>query len=407
MASSDLLPVSGALAPRAPAPDVYTHTDALAERHGAVNLGRGAPDFDGPAVLRRAATAAMRAGVNQYVASAGHPELLETLGALAVPEGTRYDPRTEITVTAGATEALATALETLLRPGDEVLVLEPFYDSYPALVRRAGGVPVAVPLVRRGSGYVLDADAVSAAVTGRTRVLLLNTPHNPTGWVASAGELESLAALVLRHGLYVVCDEVYEQLVHGTGQDDRHRSIASLPGLRERTVVCSGAAKSLSVCGWRVGWAFAPKELSGPLRDAHRMLSYCAPAPLQLGVAAGLAWAHRTGWFGLQRQEYRARRAALLAGLEAAGLCPVTPSGGFMIMASTGPDLPADPLRANELLARDFGVTGLPLPGFHVRPESASGLLRFAFCKELGVLQEAARRLSALAPATEKGTLPA
>lgn len=339
MASSDLLPVSGALAPRAPAPDVYTHTDALAERYAALNLGRGAPDFDGPPVLRRAAAAAMRAGVNQYVPSAGHPELLATLGALAVPAGTRYDPGTEITVTAGATEALATALETLLRPGDEVLMLEPFYDSYPALVRRAGGIPVPVPLVRRDGGYVLDADAVSAAVTARTRVLLLNTPHNPTGWVASAADLEALGALVLRHGLYAVCDEVYEQLVHvqgqgpkqgeelGLGLDGGHRSIAALPGLRERTIVCSGASKSLSVCGWRVGWAFAPAKLTGPLRDAHRMLSYCAPAPLQLGVAAGLAWAHRTGWFDVQRQEYLERRTALLAGLEAAGMRPVTPSG--------------------------------------------------------------------------------
>ncbi|MER6256505.1 aminotransferase class I/II-fold pyridoxal phosphate-dependent enzyme [Streptomyces sp. NPDC001584] len=396
MASSDLLPVTGAVRPRSPGADIYSHTDGLAARYEAVNLGRGAPDFDGPPVLRRAAQRAMRSGLNQYGPSAGQPELLRALAAGAAP----YDPATEITVTAGTTEAVAVALEALLCADDEVLLLEPFYDSYPALVRRAGGVPVPVPLVRQGDVYVLDTDALKEAVTSRTRVLLFNSPHNPTGWTASGADLEALAALVLSHGLWVVSDEVYEELA----LDGPHRSIATLPGMRERTVVCSGAAKSLNVCGWRVGWAYAPAGVTARLREAHRVLSYCAPVPLQLGVAAGLDWAHRTGWFEQQRVRYRERRDVLVAGLAAAGLRPSVPAGGFMVIAATGPALPADPMAANEVLAREFGVTGLPLPGFHARPGSARGLLRFAFCKETAVLAEAARRLSALAPAAGEET---
>jgi N-succinyldiaminopimelate aminotransferase len=283
MAPTDLALVSGARGPQTPVPDVYTHTDELAARHAAINLGRGAPDFDGPPVLRRAAMAAMRSGANQYVPTAGHPELLRALARTAVPDGTGYDPHSEITVTAGATEALAAALETLLEPGDEVLVLEPYYDSYPALIRRAGGIPVPVALVRVGDRYVLDTDAVAAAVTAKTTALLLNTPHNPTGWAVSPKELDALADIVLRHGLRVVSDEVYQELVYDAPDGPaRHHSIAALPGLRERTIVCSSASKSLSVCGWRVGWAFTPRALNEALCHAHRMLSYCAPVPPDL-----------------------------------------------------------------------------------------------------------------------------
>ncbi|MET7766700.1 aminotransferase class I/II-fold pyridoxal phosphate-dependent enzyme [Streptomyces sp. NPDC005336] len=398
MMPGDVPPVSGALRSRTPLPDVYTQTDELATLHGAINLGRGAPDFDGPPVLRRAALTAMRSGLNQYTASAGHPDLLRTLAETAAPDGVDYDPMTEITVTAGATEALAVALETLLEPGDEVLMLEPFYDSYPALVLRAGGIPVPVALARHGASYVLDVDAVAAAVTARTKVLLLNTPHNPTGWSASADELKALADVVLRHGLHVVCDEVYGELVYGSvgGDETRHHSIACLPGLRERTVVCSSASKCLSVCGWRVGWAYAPRGLTSTLRDAHRMLSYCAPVPLQLGVAEGLAWARRTGWFNRQHTLYRERRDALVSGLTAAGLRPAVPAGGFMVIAETGNVLPDEPMAANEVLARDHGVTGLPLSGFFESPQRACGLLRFAFCKELAVIEEAGRRLAVL-----------
>lgn len=423
MGSHDLKSVPGAATPQGPALDVYSATDQLAQRHQAVNLGRGAPDFDGPAVLRRAALHAMRTGLNQYVASAGHPDLLHALAQVAVPPGTAYDPDSEITVTAGATEALAVALDVLLEPGDEVVTLEPFYDSYPSFVQRAGGVPVPVPLVRSGDRYVLDVDAVAAAIGPRTRVLLLNTPHNPTGWVASEAELAALADLVLRHDLRVVTDEVYEELTYGgsaatsfeggggrrAGPDltrSTHRSIAALPGMRERTVVCSSSAKSLSVCGWRVGWAFAPPAISAPLRHAHRMVSYCAPVPFQVAVATALRWARSTGWFAELRTVYRERRDTLLGGLTKAGLRPNAPDGGFMVIAETGSVLPNEPLAANELLARELGVTGLPLPGFYARPDAARGLLRFAFCKEVDVLQEAARRLAALDPTVHRGTVP-
>lgn len=363
--------------------DVYTVTDELALRFDAVNLGRGAPDFAGPAVLHEAAAEAVRHGPHQYVASPGIEPLR---AALAEHYEGRYDPGAEITVTAGATEALVCALAAVLRPGDAVLIPEPFYDAYPSIVRRAGGRPVPVPLRRAGDRYVLDPADLPAA---GARVLLLNTPHNPTGWMPGEAELAALAELAVRHDLVVVADEVYEQLWYG----EPHRSIATLPGMRERTIVCSSASKTLSVCGWRVGWALAPARLTTAVRDVHRFLTYCAPAPLQAAVAAGLRWAGESGWFETQRAEYAVRRGLLLDALTAGGWSPARPAGGFFVLAGT-PEAGEDPFEANDRLVRSCGVVGLPMTTFHSRPERAAGMLRFAFCKRLPVMEDAHRRLT-------------
>ncbi|WP_169952725.1 pyridoxal phosphate-dependent aminotransferase [Microbispora sp. H11081] len=363
--------------------DVYTVTDELAGRFDAVNLGRGVPDFGGPSPLHAAAARAVRDGPHQYVASEGTRELR---AALAEHYAGAYDPDTEITVTAGATEALRCALASVLAPGDGVLIPEPCYDAYPPLVRSCGGRPVPVPLRREGDRYVLD--PADLPVAG-ARALLLNAPHNPTGWMPGEAELAALAEFAVRHDLVVVADEVYEQLWYG----EPHRSVATLPGMRERTIVCSSASKTLSVCGWRVGWALAPARLTAALRDVHRFTTFCAPAPLQAAVAAGLRWAGETGWFAAQRAEYAVRRGLLLDALEAAGWSPARPAGAFFVLART-PVTGDDPFEANDRLVRSRGVAGLPMTTFHSRPERAAGLLRFAFCKRLPVMEDAHRRLT-------------
>lgn len=369
-----------------PNADVYGETNALAERCSAVNLGQGSPDFDGPAKVLRAAADALAGGRNQYSPPSGLPELRAAIAGHTAAHGLEYDPDREITVTAGCTEALAAALLSRVRPGDEVLCLEPFYDYYPAMVARAGGVLVPVPLSGR---HAVDPAAFDAAVTPRTSVILLNTPHNPTGVVLSPAELAELGNVARRHDLTIVSDEVYEELTYGVG----HLSPAALPELRDRVIVCSSASKSFSVCGWRVGWALASPELTDPVRKVHRHLTSCAPTPLQAAVATGLTWAHDSGYFDRLRAEYNRRRTIVLDALEMAGLDPLLPDGGFVALARTGGRLPDDPRAANELLARSWGVVGLPMHTFFSDPARANGLLRFSFCKRVEVLEEAARRL--------------
>jgi N-succinyldiaminopimelate aminotransferase len=370
--------------------DVYARTNALAEQFAAVNLGPGTPDFDGPPVLLAGAARAVRGGPNQYAPPAGLPGLRESIARYAGLRGLDYDPDSEITVTAGCTEALASAIMSIVRPGDEVLALEPCYDYYPGLVALAGGRLVLAPLREVAGGYQVDPALLERAVSPRTRLLLINTPHNPTGHVLSAGEIAAVAELARRHDLVVLTDEVYQDLTYGPAH------VSPAAGLRERAIVCSSASKVLSVCGWRVGWALAPPSLTAGLRQVHRHLTCCAPTPLQAAVAGGLDWALRSGYLGQLRDGYARRRDVLLTGLREAGWSPAPPEGGFVILARSPAWLPADPLEANQLLATACGVVGLPVTPFFGHPRRADGMLRFAFCKELPVIQEAARRLAQL-----------
>lgn len=374
--------------------DVYAVTNDLARRRGAVNLGQGSPDFDGPPELLEAAARAVASGLNQYSPPPGLPVLREAVARHARRHGLSYDPGTEVTITAGCTEGLAAAMLGLLSPGDEVLAFEPYYDYYPGLAALAGARLVPVPLRQVDDGYAVDPHALAARVSARTRMLLVNTPHNPTGHVLTAEEIGMLAEVAKRHDLPIVTDEVYQDLTY----EAAHASPALT--LRERTIVCSSASKTLSACGWRIGWILAPPEMTARLRRTHRHLTCCAPTPLQAAVADGLTWAMGSGYLDDLRDQYATRRGLLLSGLRAASWHPIAPKGGYVLMARSPDGMPADPMAANESLATTHGVAGLPLTPFFGNPDLAHGMLRFAFCKEISVIESAVRRLTGTPAAT-------
>ena len=297
-------------------PTVFSEMSALAVRTGALNLGQGFPDVDGPASVVAAAEAALEAGANQYAPGLGVPALR---GAISRHQQRHYglepDPDREVVVTTGCTEAVAAALLALVDPGDEVVVLEPYYDSYLAMIGFAGGVRR--PVTLRAPDFRLDADELRAAITPRTRLILLNSPHNPTGAVLTRAELEAVAAVAIEHDLVVVTDEVYEHLVF---DDNEHVPIATLPGMWERTLTLSSAGKSYSFTGWKVGWATGPAPLVGALFAAKQWLTFTSGAPLQPAVATALD--ECPDFPAELRRSLEERRDRLVAGLDAAGLAP-------------------------------------------------------------------------------------
>lgn len=369
-------------------PTVFTQMSALAQRTGAVNLGQGFPDEDGPAsVLDRAARALVE-GRNQYAPGTGVPELREAVARHQQRHhGLDLDPLTEVCVTTGATEGIAAALLALVDPGDEVLVLEPWYDSYAAMVQVAGGVRRGVTL--RAPDFRLDAAALEAAVTPRSRLLLLNTPHNPTGTVLTVAELEAVADVVRRHDLLVVTDEVYEHLVF---DGRRHVPLATLPGMRERTLTLSSVGKSWSLTGWKVGWATGPAHLVAALLAAKQWLTFTSGAPLQPAVAHALdvEWE----WPLRLAEDLQRRRDLLCEGLAAAGLEPRVPEGTYFATTDISHLGWADGLAFCLALPERAGVVAIPTQGFH---DSGAGdqLVRWAFCKPEAVLTEGVRRLAA------------
>lgn len=370
-------------------PSCYARMAALAERCSALNLSVGVPDDDPPPVVADAARRAVADGRNQYAPSEGLPELRSAIAEMAAgSQGVRYDPATEVTVTAGCSEGLVATLMGLLGPGDEVLVLEPFYDYYQEWARMAGGRLVPVPLAAGPAGFTVDHGRLAAAVGPRTRALLLNVPHNPTGACPGRADLEALADLALRADLVVVVDEVYEHFTYA----GPHRSIAAVPGMRDRVVVVSSVSKTFSATGWRVGWTLAAPALSARIRHVHRHLSFCAPTPLQAAAAAGLAWA-RGPYLGELRARYRARRDVLRDALAAAGLPPLPAAGGMFLLV---PCPSAEPDAFCEWLATEAGVVPLPMPTFYADPSHGAEYVRFSFCRGDDVLAEAARRLRAL-----------
>ncbi len=362
---------------------VFTEMTALAERTGAINLGQGFPDTDGPAEVIEAAVAALRGGENQYAPLPGVPALRE-----AVLEHQRFHYRLEpedLLITFGATEAIAAALLALCDPGDEVIALEPFYDSYVAAVAFAGARRRAVTL--RPPDFALDVDELRAvAGGGRARVLLLNSPHNPTGRVLSRTELDAVAAVCAEHDLICISDEVYEHLVF----DGEHVPPASLPGMAERTLTISSVGKSFSFTGWKVGWCSGPAELVAATRTAKQFLTFAGGTPLQHAAAAAL----RMGPAPLDalRDDLRVKRDQLCAGLRAAGLEPLVPAGTYFVNADVG----TDAMRFCAELPERAGVVGIPTSVFYDDKQAAATLVRFAFCKRREVIDEASRRLAGL-----------
>jgi N-succinyldiaminopimelate aminotransferase len=369
---------------------IFAEMSALATATGSINLGQGFPDTDGPAELTEIVVAALREGRGtQYPPGPGIPEL-----RLAISEHQRrfyrldYDPDSEVLVTTGATEAIAAALLALVEPGDEVIAFDPHYDSYAACVAMAGGV--LSPVTLRPPDFRVDLDRLRDAVTPRTRLLLINSPHNPTGTVLTDPELAAIADLAIRHDLIVVTDEVYEHLVY----DGAHVPLATLPGMRERTVLISSAGKTFSFTGWKVGWALAAPPLLDAVRTAKQFLSYVSGGPFQYAAATALRLPD--SYFAELRTTMRRKRDLLMEGLSSAGFAVFQPGGTYFITtdaAALGAD---DGLAFCRELPARTGVVAIPNAVFYQDPTEGASQVRFAFCKRDEVLVDAAKRLAAL-----------
>ncbi|KAB2973900.1 pyridoxal phosphate-dependent aminotransferase [Streptomyces sp. SS1-1] len=372
---------------------IFAEMSALALSTGSINLGQGFPDTDGPEEVREAAVRALRDGRgNQYPPGPGVPELRAAVVAHQQRRyGLTYDPDTEVLVTAGATEAIAAALLALVEPGDEVVALEPYYDSYAACIAMAGGTRVPVTLRPHDGAFRLDLDELRAAVTDRTRLLLLNTPHNPTGTVLTRAELAAVAELAVERDLLVVTDEVYEHLVF---DDAEHIPLASFPGMRERTVTISSAGKTYSFTGWKVGWVTASPALVTAVRSAKQYLTYVSAGPFQYAVAEALSLPD--SYFDHFRADMLAKRNILATGLEEAGLTVYRPAGTYFITADIRPLGESDGIAFCRTLPERAGVVAIPTAVFYDHREEGAPYVRFAFCKQAAVLAEATARLKTL-----------
>ncbi|MFJ5059946.1 pyridoxal phosphate-dependent aminotransferase [Streptomyces nigra] len=372
---------------------IFAEMSALALSTGSINLGQGFPDTDGPEEVREAAVRALRDGRgNQYPPGPGVPELRAAVVAHQERRyGLAYDPDTEVLVTAGATEAIAAALLALVEPGDEVIALEPYYDSYAACIAMAGGTRVPVTLRPHDGAFRLDLDELRAAVTDRTRLLLLNTPHNPTGTVLTRAELAAIAELAVERDLLVVTDEVYEHLVF---DDAEHLPLASFPGMRERTVTISSAGKTYSFTGWKVGWVTASPALVTAVRSAKQYLTYVSAGPFQYAVAEALSLPD--SYFAEFRADMLAKRNILAGGLEEAGFTVYRPAGTYFVTADIRPLGETDGIAFCRALPERAGVVAIPTAVFYDHRDQGAPFVRFAFCKQAHVLEEAATRLKTL-----------
>jgi N-succinyldiaminopimelate aminotransferase len=370
---------------------IFAEMSALASRTGAINLGQGFPDEDGPVEVLEAAIRAIRDGVNQYPPGIGMPVLRQ---AIADHQqrfyGLTFDADREVLVTAGATEALAASLLALVGRGDEVVTFEPYYDAYGALIALAGGVHHTVAL--RAPAFQPDLDELRAAVTDRTKVILVNNPHNPTGSVFARETLETIVELAHQHDAIVVTDEVYEHLTFGV----QHIPIASLPGARERTITVSSGGKTFSTTGWKIGWLTAPAELVTAVLAVKQFLTYVNGAPFQPATAVGLGLPD--AFFAGAAATLAAKRDLLTAGLTASGFGVTKPAGTYFVVADATPLGYADAVAFCRELPRLAGVVAVPISAFCSQPTDASmaPLVRFAFCKRVEVLQRAAAQLAEL-----------
>lgn len=370
---------------------IFAEMTRLAIEHRAVNLGQGFPDFDGPEFIKRAAIEAIEQGKNQYCRTHGIPELC---AAIAEHQARfwdlHYDAESEITVYAGATEAIFATIAAITEVGDEIILFEPYYDSYRASVAMAGARERLVTL--RGPDFAFDPEQLRAAFGPRTRAILVNTPHNPCGKVYSRAELELIAALCIEHDVLAITDEVYEHLVF----EGSHVSLATLPGMRERTIVISSAGKTFSFTGWKIGHTCAPAPITRALRCSHQFVTFCNGTPFQHAMVAG--YRAPDEYFTTFTSEYRARRDKLCAGLAEVGFGVLVPAGTYFIQTDIRPLGWDDDFEFCRMLAREVGVAAIPTSAFYSDRAAGKHLVRFAFCKTDAVLDEGIRRLRALRP---------
>ena len=378
---------------------VFSEFSRLANEARAVNLGQGFPDFDGPDEVKQVAWDAIRSGVNQYAQGHGAPGLRSAIARHSARfYEHRVDPETMVCVTSGATEAIFDTALALLDPGDEAVLFEPFYDSYVASVQMAGAVPRYVRLFPPDAKHRVwwfDEAELAAAFSPRTRLVFVNTPHNPTGKVFTRDELQLIGALAAKHDAAVLSDEVYEHLVFAPA---RHLRTATLPGLADRTVTISSGGKSFSFTGWKIGWAIAAPPLAKAIQKAHQWVTFATAAPFQLAIAAALELPD-TYFSGFQAM-YLAKRDLICAAVAKAGLVPLTPEGTYFVIVRTDALLAghADDVSFCRWLTTSGGVAAIPPSAFYSAEHKgeARALARFAFCKTDPLLHEAARRLALL-----------
>ncbi|MBU6412011.1 MAG: aminotransferase class I/II-fold pyridoxal phosphate-dependent enzyme [Planctomycetes bacterium] len=400
------MPVSSTLAPFGTS--IFAEMTGLAMRHQAINLSQGFPDFDGPDFLKVAAVAAIRAGHNQYARSFGVPALNAAIARDFTTTGgyTITDPDTHITITSGCTEALPATILGLINPGDEVILIEPFYDSYPACIALARATPRVLTLRPDKSGtFALDPAELEAAFNTRTRAILLNTPHNPTGKVFSQAELSHISSLCIKHNVLCIVDEVYEKLVYSPALPHLH--IASFPGMAERTITLSSLGKSFSVTGWKIGWAIAPPHLTAGVRAAHQFLTFATSTPMQHAAAHALASPDGAAYLKSLIAQYAASRDQLAAALTHAGFIPHRTDGTYFIMADASPVISRlaarpglghiqDDITLCRWMTEHLKVAAIPPTAFYINKAHGRHFVRFAFCKKPETLAAAAERLNML-----------
>lgn len=368
---------------------IFTTITALAAKNDAINLGQGFPNFDGPSFVKDAAAEAISRGENQYPRSFGVPTLVRAIGdRFTTDTGIEVDPMSHVTVTSGCTEALAASFLGLLEPDDEVVLIEPTYDAYRPDAALAGATPKFVTL--RPPQFRLDGDELRAAFSAKTKAIVINTPHNPTGRVFDLDELQTVADLCHEYDAIAITDEVYERMVF----DGKHVSLASLDGMWDRTVTLSSLGKSFSLTGWKVGWAVAPDHLTAGVRAAHQFLTFTTASPLQHGAAAALR-APESYYFNLAAS-YRAKRDLLAGGLGALGFNVSMPQGTYFMLAGHKRFGFDDDISFVRHLIEKTGVAAIPPSAFYHRPEDGASLVRFAFCKDEETLRTAIERLGAL-----------
>lgn len=399
-------------------PTVFAEYTALAIEHNAVNLGQGFPNFPAPDFIKNAAQSAVANDLNQYTRYGGHLRLVDALARFYAPiYGRELDPLREVLITVGATEGIFATMQALIEPGDEVILIEPFYDSYPAAVIMAGGTPVYIPLrpapitpgqVSHARDWVLDPDELTAAFNERTRLIVINTPQNALGKVYTRAELEMIARLVQQCDAYVLSDEVYEWMVYPVDDADAVASpllrMATLPGMWERTITLGSAGKTFSVTGWKIGWVIAPPDIIYALLMAHQWIPFTVATPLQEAVAVSFETAPHEGYFEWLPNMYRAKRDRLIQTLLDVGLTPIQPDGSYFILADTSglnvPDVSGKRRDINicHWLPRAIGVVAIPPSHFYSPPHQylTDNLVRFTFCKTDELLSAGAERLQKL-----------
>jgi aspartate/methionine/tyrosine aminotransferase len=369
---------------------VFSEMTRLAIEHKAVNLSQGFPDFPAPDWLKEAAREAIASNINQYAPSQGSARLRRAIAAkMHDTMGIEWDPDTEITVTNGATEAIYGIIQALVNPGDEVVIFEPFYDSYVPATQVAGGIARIVTL--HAPDWHLDRAELEAAFSERTRAVMLNTPHNPTGKVFNREELTSIAELCLRYDCLAITDEVYEHLLF---DGNEHVSLATLPGMRDRTVTINSASKTFSVTGWKVGYVAASPDLTDALRRIHQFVTFCSSAPAQEAVAQALEQAPERGYYDAFRADYAARLENILPVLESAGLKPIRPQGTFFVMSDIAGLGFEDDVQFARYMTAEVGVACIPPSSFYAVSDEGKRLARWCFAKKPETLAAAGERLA-------------